>query len=276
MISTKAVNVTPKLAEEMLERNHLNTRPLNQRRVTQLADVMKAGKWVLTHQGIALDEDGNLIDGQHRLYAIIESQVGSIPLLVTRGLDAAATFAKVDVGKVRSVADALAIAGFTNASLLGAALRMAFTYENSTGRPWGTIRMRITPDDVVTMAATDGERMNHLLPVAARIRGRIGGNTTAYAAALFVVDKWAERHNREPLFASWLEGLDTGVGLEAGDARLALASWVNGGSHLLNNTVRTDAIMIATLRVFGAAVKGETLQKIAMKNPLTWFYRLPE
>ena len=38
-----------------------------------IARDMKAGHWRLTHQGIAFDPAGVLIDGQHRLWAIVES-----------------------------------------------------------------------------------------------------------------------------------------------------------------------------------------------------------
>jgi hypothetical protein len=36
---------------------------------------MKAGRWRLTHQGIAFDTTGLLIDGQHRLWAIAEAKI---------------------------------------------------------------------------------------------------------------------------------------------------------------------------------------------------------
>jgi hypothetical protein len=44
---------------------------------------MKRGDWLLTNQGIAIDEFGRLIDGQHRLRAIVESQT-PVELLVIR------------------------------------------------------------------------------------------------------------------------------------------------------------------------------------------------
>ena len=55
-----------------LEGNTHN-RPLSQQHVERLARDMAAGRWQLTHQGIAFDSSGLLIDGQHRLWAIIEA-----------------------------------------------------------------------------------------------------------------------------------------------------------------------------------------------------------
>lgn len=70
----RRIVVTPKLAAEWLKKN-INNRRLRWTRVKVYADEMKAGRWVLSHQGIAFDEAGNLIDGQHRLHAVIESGV---------------------------------------------------------------------------------------------------------------------------------------------------------------------------------------------------------
>lgn len=60
------VDVTPEMAAKWLEGNVLN-RPLKQAHVDRLAREMAAGRWRLTHQGIAFDVSGCLIDGQHRL-----------------------------------------------------------------------------------------------------------------------------------------------------------------------------------------------------------------
>lgn len=72
MIKFVLTQITPYMASQMLEKNEGN-RKLNQTVVRIYAADMKAKKWRLTHQAIAIDEDGKIIDGQHRLYAIIAS-----------------------------------------------------------------------------------------------------------------------------------------------------------------------------------------------------------
>lgn len=66
------MNVTVEQALQWLEGNTHN-RPVNEAHVKRLARDIQAGRWRLTHQGIAFDTDGLLIDGQHRLWAIIEA-----------------------------------------------------------------------------------------------------------------------------------------------------------------------------------------------------------
>lgn len=76
------VSVTPDQAREWLAKPAKNRR-ISQRRVGLYASVMKRGDWMLTNQGIAIDEFGMLIDGQHRLNAIVEADV-PVELLVIR------------------------------------------------------------------------------------------------------------------------------------------------------------------------------------------------
>lgn len=76
------ISVTPEQARSWLEKPAKN-RKLSQRRVGLYAAAMKRGDWLLTNQGIAIDEFGQLIDGQHRLSAVAEADV-PVELLVIR------------------------------------------------------------------------------------------------------------------------------------------------------------------------------------------------
>jgi len=64
---------------------------------------MDSGEWQLTHQGIAFDKDGNLLDGQHRLQAVINHGRG-VEFMVTRNLPHE-VFSSLDRGVVRTLAD---------------------------------------------------------------------------------------------------------------------------------------------------------------------------
>lgn len=78
--------------------------------VSMYAAEMKAGNWKKTHQAIAFDSNGQLVDGQHRLSAILDSGV-TITLQVCRGMISEDCIA-VDMHKKRSVPDSLTISGF--------------------------------------------------------------------------------------------------------------------------------------------------------------------
>lgn len=90
-MKTTIETITPKIAQAMLEKHltpFLAKNPNCQRVFSQkvaegYARAMRAGQWGLTHQGVAIDDTGFLIDGQHRLAAIVQSGV-TIKLQVTR------------------------------------------------------------------------------------------------------------------------------------------------------------------------------------------------
>lgn len=98
----KIEQIDPKTAESYLNYNKLN-RPLRKGGVEKFASDMKSGNWGLTHQAIAFDEQGNILDGQHRLWAIVESGK-TIEMPVARGLDPSARD-YIDQGIPRTVVD---------------------------------------------------------------------------------------------------------------------------------------------------------------------------
>ena len=74
--STEPCNITlkvsPQVAAHWLETNPQN-RPIKQSHVDRLARDILNNRWQLSHQGIAFDTSGLLLDGQHRLRAIIKA-----------------------------------------------------------------------------------------------------------------------------------------------------------------------------------------------------------
>jgi hypothetical protein len=103
-IQTSIEEIGPERARQYLEMNTTN-RPVRHHTVKLFASTMMRGSWQLTHQGIAFDSDGNLIDGQHRLSAIILCGL-SIKMNVTRGVPNDA-YHFIDIGLKRRYCDIL-------------------------------------------------------------------------------------------------------------------------------------------------------------------------
>jgi hypothetical protein len=102
------MEIGPDLAARWLDGNTHN-RPLRQSVVDRFARDMQAGRWQLTHQGIAFDIDGVLIDGQHRLWAIVLSAVTvRMRVFFNEPLESMKT---VDTGLTRSNFDVLHLTG---------------------------------------------------------------------------------------------------------------------------------------------------------------------
>lgn len=102
-METKLVKVTPKMAAAWLEMN--KNRKVRKDRVALLVRAILGDRWVTTHQGIAFDMEGGLIDGQHRLSAIVEAGI-PVRMLVTTNLPRESMVA-MDRGAVRDTGDTL-------------------------------------------------------------------------------------------------------------------------------------------------------------------------
>ncbi len=117
--------VTPETALRWLAANPSN-RPISEDQVKRYAADMKRDDWKTTHQGIAFDASGNLLDGQHRLRAIVRAGI-TVMLVVFRNCDRD-SFDRLDTGKKRTAADALAIDGMDAARAVAAIARNIIKY----------------------------------------------------------------------------------------------------------------------------------------------------
>ena len=106
-INAEVMTITPAMAAEMLTRN-LNNRPISKPYVRMLADEIKSGNWETTNQGIGFSVNGTLIDGQHRLAAIVLANIPASVIVVT-GLPSNTN--AVDGNRKRSTSNRLVMGG---------------------------------------------------------------------------------------------------------------------------------------------------------------------
>lgn len=121
--------ITPEVAKQMLAANSGN-RTVSQANVKKIVRSMLAGDFVLNGDSIRIDSDGELLDGQHRLIACVESGV-SFQSIVIRGLDRS-VFRTIDQGSTRRASDVLSCIKEANAKTLAATLRLIDSYEKGT------------------------------------------------------------------------------------------------------------------------------------------------
>jgi hypothetical protein len=121
-------SITPKDAEQMLGHNRRN-RNVVQRKVREYAKAIRRGDWLLTGDPIRFGKDGTLLDGQHRLLAVVEAGKG-IQTMVIRNVPDEVQDA-VDTGVKRTLAHVLQIKGYPNANVLAAAVRGLYAYREA-------------------------------------------------------------------------------------------------------------------------------------------------
>lgn len=157
-VTTTMTTVTPEQASEWLA-NNTHNRKLRTHQVAAMVRDIQEGRWKWNGDSIKFAKDGTLLDGQHRLNAIVESGQ-PIEMLVINGLDKA-TQATMDTGAKRSGADVLKLQGEKNYTVLAAALRSAILWDAGIRNMGGGNRVT-TNGDLVDYLEAHPEMRNHV------------------------------------------------------------------------------------------------------------------
>jgi len=130
-VRTQKISMTPKKARQILDSRNNNNRHIRDSHVAALASEMKSGNWRLNGETIIFDSDGELMDGQHRLAAVVKSGK-TVEMLVVRGVEKEA-MRTIDRGKSRSLADVIGLAGYPYSTALASAYRQVHLYKSRGG-----------------------------------------------------------------------------------------------------------------------------------------------
>lgn len=124
-------NITPDLAREYLGYN-VHNRSLRERLVAAYAFDMENGDWVDNGETIKFSAEGALLDGQHRLAAIVKADT-AVSMLVVSGLKNEAQ-ETVDTGAPRKFADVLKLRGEARNNALASVTRQVCQWESGRRR----------------------------------------------------------------------------------------------------------------------------------------------
>jgi len=129
-VFTERVILTPELASQLLL-NNTGNRPVNRGYVEGLQRVLLRDEWVFNGEPIIVASTGRVLNGQHRLIAVVETGV-SIDTNIVWGADES-VFATIDTGKTRTVGNVLAVEKVPNYNNVAAALRMMYCFCTTNG-----------------------------------------------------------------------------------------------------------------------------------------------
>jgi hypothetical protein len=231
------LTITPDIARKWLAQNTASNRKVAKRTVEAYAREMRAGRWQLTHQGIAFNRSGELIDGQHRLSAVIMADT-PIESYVYTGLPLEYN-APIDQGYNRRIDQILGIS-----SRKGSVARTLYALENnmihsSFRSSVGVIEDVVTRNDEIINELTDAAPSKF---VGAPVLGAL-----AYAYPI---------HPGKVL--SFAKQLHTGELLERGDPAHAMRNWM---IRVVHRSARENAV--ATCNAIAAELQGRKLTRIA-------------
>ena len=132
----KVMQMTPEKAKNILISKNRNNRNLKANNLKRLVTAIENGEWKVTNNGLAFDEQGNLIDGQHRLAAIVQTNK-TLPILVCSKMDPR-IFDCVDTGAARTAGDGIDILGSSHGKYIAAAIKCYHLYNHWPKRAWSS------------------------------------------------------------------------------------------------------------------------------------------
>lgn len=207
-------------------------RNVSKARLATMRRDMLSGNWYFNPHGIVLAPSGRLIDGQHRLLALIEADREKpgikIPLVVAYDVPEA-VFDVLDIGGPRSAANILQIHGHGDANPLATATKQVIRYEAFPDRVW-TTGTDVSKTEIAKFVQKHADQVELL------DKHRAGLASTPVNYSSFMALNWLViRHSGHgETWADFSDGVITGAGLEMHDPRLTLRNrslkWVEARS----------------------------------------------
>lgn len=247
------VDVTPELAEKWLAKNPRN-RNVRRQVVARYARDMTAGRWRLNGDAIRFDAHGALLDGQHRLHAVVESGV-TITTFVIRGLDPAAQ-ETMDDGARRAPADFINMRGQHSAAAVAAVARKMLQWES--GRPGARSFRGYQPSTTEILEAFEGDKaVTRAAEVADKYRRLIPVNLSVIGLCW-----WLFSSINYDQACDFYDRLATGANLTAGHPILTLRNRLIALRNERHVRVMEEQYAAMFIRTWNAVRDGRSLSKI--------------
>lgn len=255
-MKSEIMMITPEIAGDWLARNTRNRR-MKDAWVKELAAMITAEDWVLNGESIIIAEDGTLVDGQHRLAAIVMADKPIESMVVTGA--PADGYETVDVGKRRGFADKLYVDREYNYAMLSAVTRWQWQFDNEI--------MHRSPGSLHpshAQLARTLERHPELRAAVTR-EAEIGGvfRWMPGSLATFLYHKFSEEDEDAAL--QFFSSVAMGTGLRENDPRLALRERLIANR---SNAAKLNHSHIAalTIKAWNAYRAGDDLKVLMWRN----------
>ena len=129
-ISIEIETITAAIAEKYLKLTAPHQRGIKSWSKAKITNDMKEVVWWFNGDPIVFNEDGYLVNGQHRLTGLISSLVKSLPFVVIRGVLREA-YISIDCGVAKSVGDYFKFIEVANSNAAASTARWILRYLES-------------------------------------------------------------------------------------------------------------------------------------------------
>jgi hypothetical protein len=224
------VIIEPETAKKWLNRYNTKNRFLSKTRAERLAQAQRNGEWLFNGQPIQFAWDGTLLDGQHRLLACVLSDI-AMESLVIWGVDSDSQHT-MDMGKPRSVADILALEGYSNHFALAALAKRIALYK-AKGLRYALHQSNVQTPGEILREARELTNPPRYLGEAKAIARVLRLNPTVVGLFMWITDQIDEADS-----SFFWSRLRSGIDLHEGDPIYALRVWATDPSRdtMTNNS----------------------------------------
>lgn len=252
--------ITPAIAKSWLaDKNYSDNRSISHNRVKFYARQMASGRWRMNGEPIIFDTEDMLLNGQHRLHAIIESNK-SIDVFVIRGVSQEA-FTTMDQGYTRSGAQVLSMKGLKNSSTRAAICRAMYVWEVNNGSLTKLSR-KVSPDELLLVQECYPDEINNAVAYADQVRREVPMSCGMIGLGHILVSR-AKPRKAEEFLQVFSDGLTTSKGHPALTLRSRFIK-----DKMQDRTLPPEAQFCAFVRAWNYYDQGKTMRTILVKrNP---------
>ena len=263
----EVVTMTPQWASQLLGQTKQRNRKFKRRHLERLTSTIQSGNWYITAQGIALDQDNNILDGQHRLAAVVRAEK-PIQIMLGRNLDPG-IFNVVDTGSTRTAGDALDILGSSKGKTVAAALKNYQLYYQYPKVKWSGNH---TPahTEVTKLYDLHKDYVESMIEEIARRRKsfRCFSESVALTFSLLARDKhWAET----PIL-KFMDAICFGANLEPEDVCLSFRNQLGSGYFKRRGTCPAQYLLNSFIKCFNNHIQKTPTSKFVAPHPNTEMY----
>jgi hypothetical protein len=248
------ITLTPEMAVELLEKNTLN-RPLSDQHVARIALQIEQDKWRFNGDTIKIADTNDVLDGQHRLWAVVEAKK-PIRTIIVYGIERDA-FATIDtLRKPRSLADTVALAGARrHRNIIASALTWLIRWQRGIIETYKAPQNRIENSDVEAFFA-DNHGIVRAVEVAIRLRGL--GNPGIIAFFYYLLT-----NRNEALAERMIASLGDPSALALDDPFFRLRTYFTNDHHKRKEPEVTIALMV---KAANSAFSGSAMQSLSWRR----------
>lgn len=243
--------IDPSTAKAYLATNSDNYRNLIPSHRNRLVADMKAGRWTFTNASIGFDVNGVMVDGQHRLEAIVESGCPCWSLVVRGMPDGTKDNPSVDTGSRRSVSTHLSKHGVANPNIVAAVARALWRLRSGiSSRSGGCAATDVQIAEIVASDATIEEA------TAATSKCKKLASPTMIATWF-----WLARFENEDLAIECSEILAGQREASSFHPFVKLREvFVQHNGSVAKNRMRDEVVLKYLMSAWAKALKGETVK----------------